>query len=221
MRTTRFRLGAEELIELGDGKVGVDLDRKPFLAGRIGERSPVKKLGVFLQLGASKVGAGNMIDMLGDVAPYLSDRLDMALAALSEIANTPIGALSANVETAISKLSGLLERIPSLQNLAAQILAIGGVFSKYGLSIPELRLRNLGNVLAALGMSMKKMLGEKGLQSKINQAKKAIADQGTASLKEAVATVLDSAGVSGNDPAPHVDLASGLVTPEPVGTGLV
>jgi hypothetical protein len=209
----RYRLGAEELIELGNGKVGVNLDRRPFLAGR--------QKSVHVQLGASSAGASDMLDLLGEVAPYLGERLSMGILALSEILNAPTTSLAASADQVAQKVSGLLGRVTSVKNLLAQIQVLGGVFAKYGLSIPELRLQGLGNILAGIGRELKKAMEEGTLQSVLNGAKKAIAEQGPSELKGAVMEVLNASGVTGDDPAPNVNLVNGVVTPDPVGTGRV
>ena len=205
MRTRRFSLGAEELIELGNGRVGVNLDRRPFLSGRTKS--------VRLELGSGKyLSQKDVLDQLSDVAPYVAQRLSDALAALGEIVDTPLPALSQSVEYVAAKVAGLVQRIPSLADLLSQILALGGVLVKYGLSIPDMLLRNLGNLLAGIAQGLKAAKGAAELQGSIDKAKKAIAEEGDPAQKDALAAVLDSAGVTGENPAPSVNPGTGQVT---------
>lgn len=205
MITRRFSLGAEELIELGNGRKGVNLDRRPFLAGR------QKK--VQLGLGSSRLGQTDILDMLSEAAPYIGQRLDMAMTALGEILDVPVGVLSQNANIVAEKVSGLLGRVSSLKNLLSQIIVLGGALKKHGLAAPGMLIGGMANILAGVGRELKAKLGPKLLQVAINEAKSAIAEQAPEGLREAVATVMDVGGVTGDDPAPGIDLASGRVIP--------
>ena len=205
MRTRRFSLGAEELIELGNGRVGVNLDRRPFLSGR--------PKSVRLELGSVEhLSQKDPLDQLSDVAPYIANRLSDALTALGEIVDTPLTTLSQSVEFVAAKVAGLVQRIPSITDLLSQILVLGGVLVKYGLSIPEMLLRNLGNLIAGIAQGLKAAKGAVELQGSIDKAKKDITEQGDPALSDALASVLESAGVTGQNPAPSVNPGTGQVT---------
>jgi hypothetical protein len=206
VRTQRFSLGAEELIELGNGRKGVNLDRRPFLAGRAPKS-------VRLELGVARLGQADILDMLSEAAPYIGNRLDMALSALSEILDTPLGVLVQNTNIVGDKVSGLLKRIPSLKNLLSQVLVLGGALKKHGLAAPGMLMAGMGNMLAGIGRELKANLGPALLQATLNEAKSAIVQQAPATLQEAVSTVMNASGVTGDDPAPGVDLPSGRVIP--------
>lgn len=201
MRTKRFSLGAEELIELGNGRVGVNLDRKPFLSGRTRN--------VRLSLGSSK-RMGQDVDLLAEVAPYVANRLNDSLSALADILDMPVMNLGQSVEIVSKNVSGLLERIPSIKDLLEQILVLGGVLVKYGLTVPDMLLRNLGNLIGGIGVSLSK-LGEGELQGGINQAKQDIAEQSGDSLKDSLTEIMNRTGVSGNDPVPNINVTTGQV----------
>lgn len=201
MRTKRFSLGAEELIELGNGRVGVNLDRKPFLSGRTRN--------VRLSLGSSK-RMGQDVDLLAEVAPYVANRLNDSLSALADILDMPVMNLGQSVEIVSKNVSGLLERIPSIKDLLEQILVLGGVLVKYGLTVPDMLLRNLGNLIGGIGVSLSQ-LGEGELQGGINQAKQDIAEQSGDSLKDSLTEIMNRTGVSGNDPVPNINVTTGQV----------
>lgn len=206
----RYRLGAEELIELGGGRSGVNLDRRPFLAGRIKSVRP--------GLGNSKLGQkADILDMLGETAPYISERLATVLGALSTVVDSPLNTMAANAQVVTEKVTWVLKRIPAIKDLLAQIQVLGGVLAKNGLSLPGLLIRNLGNILAGVGQALKENLGPAALQLVIETAKNTIFEQAPSEIKGAVASVLDASGVTGEDPAPNVALGSGVVTPSPMG----
>jgi hypothetical protein len=71
----------------------------------------------------------------------------------------------------------------------------------------------MGNMLAGIGRELKANLGPALLQATLNEAKNAIVQQAPATLQEAVSTVMNASGVTGDDPAPGVDLPSGRVIP--------
>lgn len=206
----RYRLGAEELIELGGNGNAVNLDRRPFLAGRLKSVRP--------SLGNSGLGQKtDILDMLGETAPYISERLATEIGALSEISGSPVNTMAANTQVVAEKAAWLLKKIPAIKNLLAQIEVLGGVLAKNGLSLPDLLIRNLGNILAGIAQSLKENLGPEALQLVIETAKNTIFEQAPSELKGAVASVLDASGVTGEDPAPNVALGSGVVTPTPMG----
>jgi hypothetical protein len=205
MTVHRFRLGAEELIELGNGRQGVLLDRRPFLAGRIKT--------VRLDLGSSRLGQADVLDMLSQSAPYVGERLDQGITALGDIVNTPPGILSQNADIAAEKIGALIDRVPSLKGLLAQILVLGGALLKHGLAAPGMLLQGMSNMLAGIGRELKARLGPAMLQTTINEAKASIIESAPEDFKEAVSVVMDAGAVTGDDPVPGVDLPSGRMIP--------
>lgn len=208
----RYRLGAEELIELGNGKVGVNLDRKPFLADRTKN--------VRLELGSSRIGARNIIDALSNVAEPISDRLTVALDTLSKVVGMPLGVFAQNSDTVAEKVSKMSEKVPALDSLLVQILLLGGSLAKFGLSTPGLLLRQLGNVLGGIGRALQGRFNESQIQDKINEAKREIVERSPNGQKDEVSRILNAIGVTGEDLTPNVNHETGQVVPsEPVGAG--
>jgi len=198
----RYQLGAEELIELGaDGSKVLLRNRKPFLAGRI-----VKLAGP----------EEDMLDTLAASGKFLADRLSVALNTLAKILNMPLGALAQSADVAALNVSDLLKKVPAVGVLLAEILLLGGVLVKFGLSIPDLALGGLGNVLAGIGRAMK---GSDGAQDQIAQAQDCILDQAPEDLKDRVEKILSSVGVSGSSLTPDI-LDNGQPVATPAGTSL-
>lgn len=182
--TIRYHLGAEELIELGRDRIMI-ANRRPFLAGR----------------GGAELG---ILDMLGDVAGFLSSALGFVFNTLGDIINVPLGILSQGVDVTFNGVAGLLKNIPILGDLLAQVLVLGGSLIKFGLSIPGLALHGLGNVLGGIGKALSGENTAAENNGKVDQAKKDITNKAPDPIKANVKKILDASGVSGSNLTPNV-----------------
>jgi hypothetical protein len=198
----RYQLGAEELIELGsDGKNMLLRNRKPFLAGRI------------VKLGAPEE---NILDTLAASGKFLADRLSLSLNTLAKVLNMPLGALAQSADVAALNVSDLLKKVPAIGVLLSEILLLGGVLVKFGLSVPDLALGGLGNVLAGIARAMQ---GGDNVQDQIDKAKDCILDHAPEDMEDRVEKILSSVGVSASSLAPDV-LDNGQPVATPAGTSL-
>lgn len=198
----RYQLGAEELIELGsDGKNMLLRNRKPFLAGRI------------VKLGAPEE---NILDTLAASGKFLADRLSVALNTLAKILNMPLGALAQSADVAALNVSDLHKKVPEIGVLLSEILLLGGVLVKFGLSIPDLALGGLGNVLAGIARAMQ---GSDNVQDQIDKAKDCILDHAPEDMEDRVEKILSNVGVSASSLTPDV-LDNGQPVATPAGTSL-
>lgn len=204
MTAIRYRLGAEELIELGNGKVGVDMDRRPFLSGRTKN--------VRLELCSAHLGF-NPLDLLADVAGYVADGLGFALNTLGDLVNIPLNILSSGVDVVFNGLAGLVGQVPILGDFLAQILVLGGSLVKFGLSIPGMLLHGLGNILGGIGKTLHGLFDEPENQRKVDAAKSDIVKQAPDAQKDAIKKVLNATGVTGRNLTPNVNQQTGVVTP--------
>lgn len=195
--TSRYRLGAEELLELGrrskDRGVG---GRSPYLAGR-------------LRMAQAEPEKVYVLDVLGNAAGWIAERLSLAIGTLGELANVPVSVLSQGVDVDSSAVAGILKNVPTVGDLLAQILVLGGSLIKFGLSVPGLALRGLANLTAGIAKALK----ENGSEGKVGGAKGDIVDQAPAELKTDVKAVLESSGVTSQDLTPHVDRTTGIPMP--------
>ena len=202
MKALRYQLGAEELIELGiDGSKVILKNRKPFLAGRI------------VRLGSPEE---NILDTLAMVGKFVAERLALALDTLSRILNVPLGVISESVDVASMVVSDLLKKVPSIGNLLAEILLLGGALMKFGLSIPGLVLGGLACLLAGIAQAMD---GRPDTQAQIDAAKGSILNQASEDLKDRVEKIIGTIGISEDNLAPDVTV-SGQPLTTPAGTSL-
>lgn len=201
MSAIRYQLGAEELIELGSDGGKVLKNRKPFLAGRI------------VKLGDSEE---NILDTLAASGKFLADRLSVALNTLAKILNMPLGALAQSADVAALNVSDLQKKVPAVGILLSEILLLGGVLVKFGLSIPDLALGGLGNVLAGIARAMQ---GSDNVQDQIDQAQDCILEMAPEDLKDRVEKIISSVGVSASSLAPNI-LDNGQPVATPAGTSL-
>jgi hypothetical protein len=192
-----YRLGAEELLELGRrAKDPRAPGRSPFLAGR---------MRMAQQGAAAEPEKVYILDVLGNVAGWIAQGLSFAFNTLGDLVNIPLNILSQGVDVTFNGVAGLLKNIPVIGDLLAQILVLGGSLVKFGLSIPGLALHGLGNVMGGIAKALKGSGDESQNQKKVDDAKKNIVDQAPAALKKNVQTVLDSSGVTGNELTPNVE----------------
>jgi hypothetical protein len=202
VKALRYQLGAEELIELGiDGSKVILKNRKPFLAGRI------------VRLGSPEE---NILDTLAMVGKFVAERLALALDTLSRILNVPLGVISESVDVASMVVSDLLKKVPSIGNLLAEILLLGGALMKFGLSIPGLVLGGLACLLAGIAKAMD---GRSDTQAQIDTAKESILNQASEDLKDRVEKIIGTIGISEDNLAPDVTV-SGQPLTTPAGTSL-
>jgi len=189
----RYRLGAEELLELGRARA-TPADRRPFLMGRarpmMANERPSEQVYIF--------------DILGSVAGFLADGLSFAFTTLGDLIDIPLQILSQGVDIAFNGIAGLLQQIPIVGDLLAQIVVLGGSLIKFALSIPGLVLRGLGNILGGVAKALKGSGTEKENQEKVDGAKDKIVDGAPSALKDNVKAILNASGVTGKDLAPSV-----------------
>lgn len=201
MSALRYQLGAEELIELGGDSKVILKNRKPFLAGRI------VKLGIPEE---------NLLDTLEAAGPFIAEKLSLALETLATIINMPLGLMIESTDVAALSVSDLLKKVPSIGNLLAEILILGGALMKFGLSIPGLVLNGLACLLAGIAQAMD---GRPETQAQIDAAKQSILSQASEDLKDRVEKIIGTIGVSGDNLAPDVTVGGRPLT-TPAGTSL-
>jgi hypothetical protein len=199
MRTIRYQLGAEELIELGSDSKVILKNRKPFLAGRI------------VKLGQAEE---NVLDTLAAVGKFMAEKLALALGTLTKIMNVSLGVIAQSVDVAVLNITDLLQKVPAIGDLLAQILLLGGALVKFGLSIPGLVLGGLGNILAGIARA----LGS-DVQSQIDSGTQSILDQAPEELKDRVEKIIGTLGISGTNLTPDVH-GNGQPMATPAGTSL-
>jgi hypothetical protein len=209
----RFRLGAEELIEMGRSKAPVGPNRKPFLSGRARRASMGAE--ELIEMGQGPSG-GDEIDSLANAGEFLAGELAITLDVLESLTGVKVEEMAQGADVSFGAFSSLVASVPATADLLALILVAGAPFVKYGLTVPGLTLRGLGNVMAGAA----KVLANRSLkdnQVSIDWAKKKIAADAPADaegLRADVRMVLDASDVSGEDLAPRVDMETGKTTPE-------
>lgn len=202
----RYRLGAEELLELGRCDSGSNSGRRPFLSGRA-RRMPILSQAEWT---SEQV---YFLDLLGGIAGFLAEGLSLAFTWIGNLIDVPLQILAQGVDIAFNGVAGLLGQIPILGPLLSQVMVLGGALIKFGLSIPGLVLKGLGNVLGGFAKALKGSASESENQKGVDEAKEEITDRAPDHIKDTVKAVLDASGVSGKDLTPNVDEDSG--TPEP------
>ena len=213
MTGPRFRLGAEELIEMGRSKAPARSDRRPFLSGR-GRRASMGAEEL-IEMGQGPSGP-DLLDSLANASEFLAAEIANALDVLEALTGVKVEEMAQGADVSFEAFSTLVASVPAAADLLALVLVAGAPFVKYGLTVPGLSLRGLGNIMAGAA----KVLANRSLadnQVAIEWAKKKVAASAPADaegLRSDVRSVLDASDVSGEDLAPRVDMESGKTTPE-------
>jgi hypothetical protein len=187
--TPSYRLGAEELLELGairrePLRMG---SRRPFFAGRYNRP---------MLTNSPELG---QLQILGTIAGYLVDGLAFALNTLGDLIDLPLNILAQGVDVAFNGVAGLLSNIPVLGDLLSQIVLVGGSLIKFGLSVPGLLLHGLGNILEGIGEALDDAMTPSEKQKKLDDSKESILEKTPDDLKEGVKSILDAGGVGGTN----------------------
>lgn len=189
----RYRLGAEELIELGRRPESAAVHREPFLAGRArGGRRPY----------------GNVLGEIADrTGGFILDALDRGLGFLCGMTGLPAD-LSAGADLVAGSAEDLLVHVPRTGDVMAQVLLLGSAAVKFGLPLPEARAR----ALQGLGMALASRQGEEDRRALVEEAKRDIVKGASGDLKADVMKVLDATTA---DP-PAVGTAGPVIPRQPL-----
>ena len=185
--TVSYRLGAEELLELGNIRKGPVRTNRPYLAGR----KPM--------LANPTLGGIDILSILGTVAQYLAQGLGFALNTIGSIVEIPLDILGQGVDIAFNGIAGGLRYIPVLGDLLAEIVLVGGAIIKFALTIPGLLLHEFGNILEGIGKYLDDKLTPAEKEQKLDDAEKKLIDEAPEPIRDNVKAILDAAGVSGRD----------------------
>lgn len=190
MRTVRYHLGAEELLELGSSQKLLVRERRPYLSGRRPMISQSQNV--------------YFLDAIGSIAGYLAEGLSFTLNTLGDIVDIPMGILSQGVDITFNGVAGLIGNIPLFGEVLAQILLLGGALIKLGLSIPGLVLHGLGNILGGIAKALQSKNTEGENQDAVDKAKDDIVKKTPPDIQGIVKQALDFSGVTGRNLAPGV-----------------
>lgn len=210
MTASIYRLGAEELIELGSSRKPSASSRMggPFLSGRkdrqafIGNRPTL-----------------GITDILATIGTYLVKGLEFAFNALGDFIDIPMNILSQGIDIVfVDGLAGILRHVPLVGDLLAEIVVLGASVLKFGLSLPGLALHGLGNVMGNIATTLEENFTEAENQNKVDQSKEEILEKAPDELKDNVKALLDASGVSGSELVPGFDREKGKYEGTPPAT---
>lgn len=215
LRPVRYRLGAEELLELGRRGATLGGPRSPFLANR----RPAAPLG------AGKEHLGDIVDIVKDVGGIITGALGFALGALGDLVNIPLGLLSQGVDIVFNGAADILGQIPIVGELLAQILLLGNAVIKFALSVPGLLLHGLGNIMTGISKALLEKSTPAQNQKNQDKAKQDIIGRAPPNLRSQVEQALDASGMSGRNLIPAIapvpEGSSGLLDAVAIGLPVV
>jgi hypothetical protein len=172
----RFRLGAEELVELGRLPASLE-PREPYLAGRKA-RAP-----------RALSGRTRMGDVSAAAEGFVVNRLGLALSFLEGAIDLPDFAGGDKTETA-RKAESLFADAPATGQAAAQALLLGSSVLKYAVTVPEEEMRWLGGTLAGLSSAMDARFGADEKARLVLAAREEIARRTPGHLKDETGPIL-------------------------------
>lgn len=192
IRPVRYRMGAEELLELGRRGATFGGPRSPFLANR----RP--------SLGASGSSAhlGDLVDMVKDVAGLITGALGFALTTLGDLISIPLDLLSQGVDVVFNGVADLIGQVPIVGELLAQILLLGNTVIKFALSVPGLLLHGLGNIMTGISKALLAKSTASDNEKNQDKAKQNIIGQAPPNLKSQISQILNSSGMTGQNLIP-------------------
>lgn len=180
----RYRLGAEELIELG-GSARASAGNEPFLANR------------GRQVAVARTRMGDIVDDAVETGVFITRHLGLGLVLLEELSPVPFEKLLDSEKATAEAMKDLLDHAPSIGVLLAQILLLGSAVLAFGFALPDQALQGLENLLRGIGTA----LAEKGVPpATFEEAKAEISVKASPGLVQKIQAVLDAASVRGSDP---------------------
>jgi len=187
------RLGAIELIELGSARRALDTSHRPFLAAR------------YPRPHGSGPALGQL-DFLASVGSFLSGAFEFLFKNLASLINVPLDLASKGVGVLFDGLAGFLSNIPVIGVLASELLLVGKAVIQFGLSVPGLLLKGIGNVFGEVKKALdvtktpeqKKADEKKANENILNKAQQ----KGGDPLKNAVKDALLGKPPSNTTPPP-------------------
>lgn len=216
LRPVRYRLGAEELLELGRARAFLGGPRSPFLANR---RNSAPGIGRDVER------LGDILDIVKDVGGIITGALGFALTTLGDLVSIPLDLLSKGVDITFNGVADLLGQIPIVGELLAQILLLGNAVIKFALSVPGLLLHGLGNIMTGISKALLQKSTPAQNQKNQDKAKQDIIGRAPPNLQSRVAQALDASRMSGQNLipalAPVPEASSGLLDAVAIGLPVV
>jgi len=198
----RYRLGAEELIELG--RTGQALKgHAPFLANR-----PRMRLGA---------AAGSDVESLAtENGAVLTDALSADLHLLEKLSPVSVDIMSKSDLVAFKAVGDLLDHVPSIDVLLGQILLLGNASVKFALPLPAKVASGFDNILSGIAGVLAATGSGAQNQRVLDLAREEILSK--VPDQDGMKAVLNAAGVTGDDLVP-VNRLSGIAPANPPPAG--
>jgi len=215
----RYRMGAEELIELGRGRPVMGGPRAPFLSNR--PRYAMGSCGHVYEMAAGELG--DILDIVKDIGGVITGALGFALTTLGDLVSVPLNILSQGIDITFTSVAGLLDHIPIIGGLLSQILLLGNSVIKFALSVPGMLLHGLGNIMTGISKALLAKNPPAKNQENVDKAKDDIVKKAPPNLQDKVLQALNSTGVTGTNLTPSLTTQPGtgpggtspVVTPPP------
>ncbi len=173
-----WRLGAEELIELGRARPPKGAERRPYLMGRARRPAP------------SRTAADAELDALAAAGGFLSDQLSFTFETLDGLLDAPLKDLARDPDLVADEAGALLGRVPTAGCLAAQAVLLGTPLARFGLSVPGFGAIEVENVLAG---SARVLSAGGGARGRIEEAREEILGRAPEAVREHVTSLLEGA----------------------------
>lgn len=139
---TSYRLGAIELIELGNAIPSVskpyrfDHGRRPFMSSRYPRASRGPELG--------------QLDFLASIGSFLTGAFEFIFKTLANLVNVPLDIASKGVGVLFDGVAGFLKNVPILGPICSELLLLAKAVIQWGLKVPGMLLTGIGNVFGEI-----------------------------------------------------------------------
>lgn len=132
------------------------------------------------------------LDFLALIGQYLASALSFAFNTLGTIVDIPLKLLSEGVDIAFNGLAGVLENIPYVGPILAQIVLLGGAVLRFALSIPGFILHELGNLLEGAAKALEAYRTPEEREADMKEQKDKVVEDAPPDIKDNVKALLDA-----------------------------
>lgn len=193
--SARYRLGAEELIELGRARARGGSARLPYFMGR--------RMGVADPLVEARLNLGQSF---ADV-----------LTAISKVVQLSVDQFAFSPETVKRNILVLIKNSPQMENYVLGLLVLASVVVKEGIRALGLTQEQVSNILVGAGEAVMEVIPEGALPERLRAAEEEIFRKMPETVRQNVRSMVEGSGISPSNLAPN--LPESVLRPEGVSGG--
>ena len=178
----RYRLGAQELLELGRVSIEARGPREPFFARR--------------RMGANDIALEARLN--------LGESFGAVLTAISKVVRVTPEAMAASPKAAKEYILLLIKNSPTMENYVLGLLVLASVIVKEGVRAIGPTQEQVSNILVGAGEAVMEVVPESELPERLLAAENRIIEKTPEGLREKVRQMISGSGISPGNLAPNL-----------------